>query len=586
MKQINQIILKEIKSHLGKFGLILFLIFLTVGFEAFSPWPFKILLDNVLGGESLDTTTYLGRFLSNFTTREAIGFFVILAYCLVSIFANVTEYLSSIITKKLNAGIVNSFSRQAFDNLATMAPGYYRQQEIGDYIYRLSYDISAVGSLLENGLLPVVTNVLFLITTGIILLLINKSLAFIALGILPLLALTLWICNRQMSVVSERSENSNSKLFSFIQEVLSQLKIIQAFNRQKDRSQAFGHNQENALTEELNVTGLNLLLNLMIGVVAAVGYAVVIIYGIHSVFIGAISTGLLIVFIFYLDDLTTPVLAIMAALSSIQEDYVKVVRLNDFFTKKFQAPDNGTITDLKEVDIIFDHVTVRGSEDSIILDDVSCVIPGGKKTVIVGVSGSGKTTMMNLLLRFIEPTSGRIALGETSIEDFTLAGLRAAIAYAPQEINLFNDSIKNNIIFGSKASVTDMKKAADLAVADKFIKRLPGGFSFRVGESGSSLSGGQRQRLMLARAFLKRAAKILIFDEPISALDVKTRKNVMENIDNISKGKTTIIVSNIMEIINKADYIIVMNEGKILHAGSSKNIMDESRLTRLILESN
>lgn len=585
MKQMNRIIIKEVYSHVGQLGLILFLIFLTVGLEAVSPWSFKILLDNVLGGDSLDTATYLGRFLSHFTTREALGFFIILMYCLVNMMVTVTEYLSGIITKKLNITIINNFSRKAFDNLATMAPGYYRQQEIGDYIYRLSYDVSALGSLIENGLLPLITNVLFLLTTSVILFFISKSLALVALCILLPLSLVLWICNRRLSIVSERSETANSTLFSFIQEVLSQLKIIQAFNRQKDKSVAFGHRQDTALSEELNVTGLTLLLDLLIGVVVSVGYAVVIIYGIHSVFIGSISTGLLIVFIFYLDNLTSPVMSVMSALASIQEDYVKVIRLNDFFTKKFQALDSGIKTDIFDATITFDHVTVRSSEGSMILNDVCCTIPAGKKTVIVGVSGSGKTTMINLLLRFIEPTSGRILFNKTSISDFTLDSLRAATAYVPQEIVLFNDSIKNNITFGYKATPHEIKTAVESAAADHFIKRLPGGFSFKVGEGGSSLSGGQRQRVMLARAFLKQSAQILILDEPISALDVKTRKIIMDNLDYTIQGKTTIIVSNIMEIIGQADHTIVLNEGKIIYNGKSKNIIDESHLTKLILES-
>lgn len=582
---MNRIIIKEVSSHVGKLGLILLLILLTVGLEALSPWSFKILLDNVLGGESLETTTYLGRFLAHFTTREALGFFIIIVYCIISMLVTLAEYLSTFVTKKLTTNVINNFSRQAFDNLSSMAPGYYRQQEIGDYIYRLSYDVYALGSLLENGLLPLITNVLFLSTTVVILLFISKSLALVAMGILPLLTLALWVCNRHMGIASERSEKSNSTLFSYIQEVLSQLKIIQAFNRQKDRSQAFSHLQDTTLNEELNVTGLNLLLNLIIGVIVSVGYAVVIIYGIHAVFIGDISTGLLIVFIFYLENLTTPVLSIMTALASIQEDYVKVVRLNDFFTKKFQASDLGSKSTVVDASITFDHVTVRSNEGAIILDNICCTIPAGKKTVVIGVSGSGKTTMINLLLRFVEPTSGRILFGKTPIVDYTLAGLRAAIAYVPQEIVLFNDSIKNNIVFGSKANAHQIKKAVELAVADRFIKRLPGGYSFRVGEEGSSLSGGQRQRLMLARAFLKQSAEIFILDEPISALDVKTRKVIMDNIDQVVQNKTTIIVSNVMEIVDQADYVIVISDGKILYEGNNKNILDKAHLTRLILQS-
>jgi len=202
------------------------------------------------------------------------------------------------------------------------------------------------------------------------------------------------------------------------------------------------------------------------------------------------------------------------------------------------------------------------------------------------VSGSGKTTIISLILRFIEPRHGKIFIGGKDIRKYSIKALRDAVAYVPQEIVLFNESIERNIGFGSPAgSFHDIKKAAKLAVADHFIHRFPSGYNFKVGEEGMNLSGGQRQRLMLARALMKNKAKIAIFDEPLSSLDVKTRSTLMDNLESFAKGKTMVIVSNVLDMMKHADYVILVNQGRVIHAGDKKRLLSGSKLADLILHS-
>ncbi len=541
-----------------------------------APWPFKLLIDNVLGNETLDKNTLTGHIFSFFTSRESLAFSVVMAFFITSMMNTVMDYFVNISSKDFSKNLIFNFSKRAFANLERLAIGYYKKQEIGDYIYRLSYDVWALGELVETGLIPFITNLFFLLITITILFLIQPHLALIALGILPFLAVALSVFNQQIGSETKRSETSNSALFSFIQEVLNQLKTVQAFNQQNKKSLIFAEKEETSLHRDLNVYGLSFLLYLLLGVTIAISYSIVILFGIKAVFAGTMTTGFLIIFIFYLDNLTYPLLSLLQAATALKENYIKVSRMADFFDKKSQIVDLGTVDKITNTEIKIGNVSVFGEEGLPILENISLKIPKGKKTIIVGVSGSGKTTIASMLLRFIDPSKGKIFIGDHEISTYSLEVLRNSISYLPQDVVLFNDSIKNNIAVGSpEAGDREIYQAARLAIAEKFINHLPGKYDFQVGEEGNNLSGGQKQRIMLARAFMKINAKIVIFDEPMSSLDVKSRSAVIKSINEFSQGKTTIIISNVVDVIKQADHIIVLSEGKIIHAGRNIELLEK-----------
>lgn len=584
MSFVRTILHQDVRNYLWRFVGVAILIIIGVGFEALSPLPLKILIDNVLGNEPFDANFFIKEFLYFFNSREVVGLFVVFAYCISSIMANVMDYFVAISIKRLGNDMMNGFGEKAFNNLEKLSLGYFQQQKIGDFIYRLGYDVDALGNLLQYGYVPLVTNILYVVSTIAIMFLINTSLALLALTMLPMMGLGLWIFNEKIGKATQKSENSNSALFSLIQQVLSQLKIVQAFNQEKGESSHFDEKQKTSRWDELNMNGLNYMLDLVIGVLIAVGYSVVILAGISAVNAGYLSTGLLVVFIFYLDNLTYPVIAVMNAFANLKEDHVKIARMEDFFNEKFHNRDKGTLKTFVDMSIVFDHVSVYSEEKNPILENVSFTIPQNSKTVIVGVSGSGKTTLLSLILRFLDAGHGKIFLGGKDIKNYSISALREMIAYVPQEIVLFNESILRNITFGNpEASLQEVQNAARLAVAEKFIKRLPSEYSFNVGSEGINLSGGQRQRIMIARALLRKKTRIAIFDEPISFLDIKTRGVVMKNLRAFSEGKTMIVVSNVLDLLEHADNVILVNEGKILHAGDKKGFLDKTNLSHLIL---
>ena len=560
---------------------------LVVVFEIISPWPFKVLIDNVLNPVPLVGGTRIDDFLSTFKSREILGFFVVLVYFLSSFMHSIAEYMHAIITQKVTQRMIANFSKKAFENLEGLAIGFFKKQKIGDYIYRLSYDVHALGEFLEEGLLPIITSTVALIAAIVVMLLISVKLTLLALIALPILAFGLWSFNDHVAYTTKRAEFFGSAISSFIEEALSHLKIIQAFSQEKRQSIRFGRKADASLESDVSLYRVDYLLTLLVGLVIAMSYSFIIIYGIRSVFEGTLTTGLLVVFIFYLDHLTVPIISIIYASVALKQSYVRISRMNEFFTQKTHTVETGAITEVTDTTIKFDHVTFRGDKKVKILDDVSFEIKPNQRTIIFGLSGSGKTSILNLLLRFADtPSAGNIYIGGVNIKEYDAPRLRDAISFIPQEITLFDDTIRNNIAFGSKGESTlkEIKTAAKLAAAADFIRRMPGGYNYRVGEAGNLMSGGQRQRIMIARALMKKEAKILLFDETFSALDVKSREEVLHNMYEFSQGKTTVIISNVFSIIGAADHVIVLNRGKVIYDGKPSRLQKETALYRMILE--
>lgn len=584
MTTINTILKENIKPYTWRLIVVLVFMFFTAGFEALLPWPFKFLIDNVLGDEPLDHSSFPGTFIPHFQSPELLGYFVVFLFFVFSLGVAFSEYYESILVKSVLKDIMLRFSEAAFRNLELFNIGIFRDQQVGDYIYRLSYDVSALGSLIESGILPIITSGLYLLITTIILFTISVKLTLISLTVLPFLAAGLYFFNKRLVTVTKRSEYWNSALFSFVEQALNQLKIIQSFSQEKKEAYKFDQRMATSLNTELNMYHLDFLLSLLVAVIIAISYALIIGIGIKYFYEGELTTGLLVIFIFYLDNLTAPILNIIYAWSEVKETRVRVNRMGEFFNKHMHAVDSGKTTVLTEPSIEFRNVSLEVEGDVKILDNVSFKIEPNTLTVLVGVSGSGKTSLISLIPRFIsEATKGEILIGGKNIKEYKIEALRQSISYVPQENSLFSDTIQNVIAFGKENATDDeIKEAARLAVADEFIHDHPHAYKFHVGEGGNYLSGGQRQRLSIARAFIKQAP-IVIMDEPLSALDIQTRAAVWKNIHDYAKGKTAIIVTNILDVISQADLVIVMSKGKVVEVGKHEDLLKKSKYFHYIL---
>lgn len=585
MKRIDKTIITEIRLLVPQLFIVLLLMFGSIVFQALSPWSFKILLDEVLGFSNSSENTTVS-FLSFLFTRESLGYIALFIFFASSILVNLFDYFQLILLKSTLRNIIHNLATKVFNNLELFGMKFFKQHETGDYIYRLDSDIYAVSSLIENGILPVITSSIYLIITVVIMFFIHVQLTLIALAALPFLVGGMYVLNNKIVAISKKSERANSTVYSFIQQALTQLAVIQAFHQEKAELRKYDTKVTHALGYDFRLDKLNAILSLIIGLLIAINYTAIIGYGIREVFNNALTTGLLIVFIFYLDNLTNPVLSIIYAISSFKENHVKINRLADFFNSHAFTTNTGTLTHIENFTIEFKDVDLYDSPDNRILQNINLTIAAGTVTVLIGMSGSGKSSLLSLLPRFIEPSSGHILLGDHPITDYTLETLRNNISYVPQDIYLFNDTIRNIISFGRpEATFKEIQHAARLAYADEFIENHPHGYDFRVGEGGVFLSGGQRQRLMIARAFLKNAP-IVIFDEPLSSLDLETRTKVWKNIQEFCIGKTAIIISNILDVVTSGDTVVVLENGKVLTTGKSHDLLSNKKIYNVIYRMN
>lgn len=585
MDNLTKTLYTIIRPYTWRLLWILALMMFVVGIEAISPWPFKFLIDNVLGNETFDPGTFPAKVFNLFNSQQYFGYFVVFMFFLISLLSSFLEYFRSIATKNTIREIIFRFSQLAFKNMESFDIGFFRKQEVGDIIYRLSYDVTSLGDFIELGILPFISSALYLILTTIFMLTISIKLTLISLAVVPVLAIGLYNFNKHIDSMTKKSERWNSMVFSYVQEVLNQLKIVQAFSEEKKESEVFDKTMGSSLKTDVRLYRLNFLLSLLVGVIIAISYSIIIAIGISYFFNGELTTGLLIVFIFYLDNLTNPILDIIYASSSLKESWVKINRMSEFFSKKTKMHDLGTLNTFNNFAIEFKNVTLEGTMGKKILDNISLKIKPGKLTVIVGVSGSGKTSLVSLIPRLINtPSHGEIIIGNHNVNEYKLEDLRKEISIVPQETVLFNQTIYDIIAYGKPGcTLEEVKKAAALAGAAEFIHDHPNGYHFKVGEEGNFLSGGQRQRLMLARAFIKNA-NIYIFDEPLSSLDIKTRSEVWKKILEVCHNKTTIIVSNVLDVITKADDVIFMNKGKIVETGNHLDLLEKSNLYNLMMQ--
>ncbi|MDP2630776.1 MAG: ABC transporter ATP-binding protein [Candidatus Uhrbacteria bacterium] len=565
--------------------LIFFLGLCGVLFDVLAPLPFKLLIDNVLGGLPLDGGVFGKDAFEQFSPLM-LGFVAVILYGGFNILAASISFLASTETKVVVKQLTFQFSRKTFEVIERMRHSSYDEKDVGDYIYRLSSNISALGEILESGLLPIVNNTFFVCGTTVVLFLINPLFASLSLLVIPLIAGILFLFDKRLGNAWRRTERSNSLVFSFVEEIFSQLKNVQAFNQERFILSVFERKESRSLENEFRAYHLYFVLQLCIGLVITTCYAGVITFGISLVFANTMSAGALILFLFYLDNLVNPCVGVMSAITTMREQWVKLNNIFDI-TQGVSIQTNRihrVVKNMHAPNVIFEHVTVTGINDAVILKKISFSIPKNAITVLVGANGSGKTTITSTLMGFYGIAKGRVMFDDTDISSLSVSSLRDMIAYVPQEATLFNGTICENIIFGNpRASIQDVHRAARNAHAHEFIMKKSGGYHSFVGEKGSHLSGGQRQRILIARALLKEYAPIVIMDEPFSSQDVKMHQALIKSLKLFSHNKTVLIVSNTLDVIRIAKHVIMVNEGRVIAEGGHESLLQQKRISQLLI---
>ncbi len=564
--------------------LLITLGFLNVGFGVLKPLPVKFIIDNVLLSHPLPES--LQAFFTSFgSVPDKIGLLLVLVS--VSVFlvigGSTLSYLSSQMTTKVCQRMVQDLSVQVFDKMQRLSLAFYSKNRIGQLMQRLSGDTYAIYSIVGGILMPTLMSVTSLIAMFYIMSRIHMGLALMTISIVPVFAVLLMVFKKPITESAKRQYESSGRLWAFMQQSLSSMKIIQAYSREKYTNEIYKTHILESQDASFNSTRISTIYNTLSGVLSGVATAIIVGIAAYKNISGSISVGELFVFIGYIGALFGPVNSIAATVQSALTVTVRGERVFEILDSEEIVTEKTNATHLKTVrgDVEFQHVSFgygHGQDAKKILNDFNFHIPPGKTVAIIGPTGAGKTSLISLLLRFYDPLEGKILLDGHDLKTLSLESIRKNISLVLQDALIFPISLKDNIAFGDqRASFDAIVAAAKMAQAHDFIMKLPQGYDTLVSEGGVSLSGGEKQRISLARAFLKQSP-ILILDEPTSALDVQTEGEIFKSLSAYSNNHTVFIISHRLSTIKHADIIIAIKDGKIVEEGTHDDLIKDGNV--------
>lgn len=470
---------------------------------------------------------------------------------------------------------------EIYNQYQRLSLAFYRRNNTGDLMNRISEDVGRVRMYVGPAIMYTSTLAGLLVGVTFIMFTINTKMAFYVLAPLPLLSISIYYVSDLMNKKSEEVQRQQSRLSTFVQETFSGIRILKSFVKENSVSDEFAKESELYLKKNMSLVKVNAFFFPLMLLLVGISTLLVVYIGGQEVIAGRATFGNIAQFIIYVNMLTWPVAMLGWVTSIIQRAAASQERINEFLHLEPEII-SGT-NEPKEISgkIEFRNVSFVYPDSGIkALEDVSFTVTPGRSLAILGKTGSGKSTIANLLLRMYDTTSGNILVDDTDIKDVSLTSLRKQTGYVPQDVFLFSDSIANNIAFGltdqvdSKAKTELIYTAAKQAVIYDNIDEFPKKFETMIGERGITLSGGQKQRLSIARAIIKQP-KILIFDDSLSAVDTGTERKILDNLEQIMKGKTSLIISHRISSVKHADEIIFLDGGKIIERGNHNSLMEK-----------
>ena len=467
---------------------------------------------------------------------------------------------------------------EVYDHYQSLPMSFYRKNNTGDLMARISEDVSKVRMYLGPAIMYGLNlSVLFIILIPYMIS-VNARLTLYTLIPLPILSLSIYYVNNIINRKSEEIQRSLSGLSTYVQEAFSGIRVLKAFVREEDSANQFSVESNDYKEKSISLAKVNALFIPLIMALVGLSSVITVFIGGMEVISGAISPGVIAEFIIYVNMLTWPVASLGWITSIVQRAAASQKRINEFLDTKTTiiSQENvereiaGNIR-LENVDFVYPDSGIHA------LNNVSFDVEAGQSIAIVGTTGSGKSTIANIIPRMYDVSSGTVLIDDIDIKKYDLESLRSQIGYVPQDVFLFSDTIFNNIAFGSEdePNEEEIKEAAYIADLEKTLNEFPEGFGTRLGERGITLSGGQKQRVSIARA-IARNPKILILDDCLSAVDTKTENTILNGLKEVMKDRTTVIISHRVSSAKLADKIIVLDDGCIVEQGTNESLLAQN----------
>jgi ATP-binding cassette subfamily B protein len=558
-------LLREARKYWPHISGIFALDLLATPLALLSPLPLKLAVDNVLGSEPLPR--FLGVILPGWIQVSPMTLLVFAAGMLVAVSAlsQLQKLGSSYFRTYVGGKITMDFKSRLFWHGQRLSLAYHDSKGVTHALYRIQYDSSAVRWVAIDGLIPMLSAFVALISMLCVIALINAQLALIAMVVVPVLVILIKRYRQPLRQGWKNQKRLDNAAMTVINEVFSSLRVVKAFTQEGRERARFMHQAEAGLSAQLRVILLQGSFDLMTGIVTAAGTGVVLFFGVQAIQSGIMTVGDLLVVMAYLVLLYSPLQVIGSQLAGMQNAFASADRAYEFLDEQSDVKESENALPLERArgEFRLSNVAFAYEPGVHILKDVSLEIPAGSRVGIVGRTGAGKTTLLSLLMRFYDAASGDIFLDGVNIRQYRLLDLRQQFGIVLQDPVLFSNTIADNIAYGrTNASTEEIIAAAKTANAHDFIIGLPEGYDTVVGERGMRLSGGERQRIALARAFL-RDSPILLLDEPTSAVDVKTEEGIMQAMERLMQGRTTFMIAHRLSTLGKCDMVLEVKDGKI-----------------------
>ncbi|MFC4219460.1 ABC transporter ATP-binding protein [Flagellimonas marina] len=476
----------------------------------------------------------------------------------------------------LGESVIKDIRVRLFQKMMSFKMTYFDNSSIGVLVTRAVADMQRIGEIFSQGFFMIVADVLKMISAAIIMTIMNWKLALIVFAILPVILVATRLFQQAMKVAFVEVRAQVSNLNSFVQERIAGMKIVQLFNREEIEKEKFRVINEKHQNAWLKTVWYNSIFFPIAEISNSIGIGLVVYFGVIQNIenIGLENKGAIVAFFFLMDLLFRPLRQIADKFNTLQMGMVAANRVFKILDTDSHIADEGSLVrDDVKGDIEFKDVRFGYIKDEEVLHGISFKVEAGETVAIVGATGAGKSTIINLLNRFYEINSGQILIDGVSIHDFTLQSLRSHIAIVLQDVFLFADTIANNISLRDKnISIEEIEGAAKQIGVHDFISSLPGGYQYNVKERGTMLSSGQRQLIAFLRAYVSNPS-ILILDEATSSVDTYSEQLIQQATDKITEGRTSIIIAHRLATIKKASKIIVMDEGQIVEIGTHKELL-------------
>ena len=539
-----------------------------VGAQLVIPWIVKLLVAEItLPDATLDAMAYISRLtvivLIIFIARAGLQF--------------VRSYVAHI----AGWGVVADVRKYIYDHMQRLSLHFYEDKQVGQLMSNVVNDTDLFEQLISHAIPDVVVNAVTLLAVTAVLFTLNWQLALLTLIPIPLVIMSLRVYAKYVRPAFRNRQKQLGDLNALLNDNLAGIREIKAFTRENDESERVYQGIENYRKSLLSALRLMAIFQPFVDFTSSLGTLIIIFFGGRLALQGVLPVEDLVAFYLYLESFYTPVRNLSGAWEAVQSSLAGADRLSDLLAEP-QEPQN--IRDARPIkervrgEIVFEDVNFEYIPGVPVLENICLDIPARSVVALVGPTGVGKSTLVSLIPRFYDVTSGRIRLDGRDLQEYTLDSLRQQISIVLQDVFLFYGTVRDNLLFGNpEASEDEIEAAARTANAHDFIVDLPNGYDTLIGERGVKLSGGQKQRLSIARAILKDAP-ILILDEATSSVDTETELLIQQAIERLMKGRTTIVIAHRLSTVRNADKIVVLEDKAILEVGTHAELIKRDGL--------